>query len=127
MIRAGKRPTSSWAWTASRPPWWEPSSYATRSSSRRRRPRQQTMPSPMVRVSRLSRSAMPLAPSVDASAALPQPRVAEPASRQGHNAMYIIVGGGGQEGYYLTKGLLEQAHAVLLLQKDYKRFTTLHD
>ncbi|HEX9412651.1 MAG TPA: TrkA family potassium uptake protein [Ktedonobacterales bacterium] len=41
--------------------------------------------------------------------------------------MYIIIGGGGQVGYYLTKGLLEQAHEVLLLEKDYKRFKTLQE
>jgi len=29
--------------------------------------------------------------------------------------MYIIVGGGGDVGYYLTKSLLSQGHEVLLL------------
>jgi trk system potassium uptake protein len=41
--------------------------------------------------------------------------------------MYIIIGGGGQVGYYLAKGLLEQGHEVLLLEKDPKRFRQLED
>ncbi len=41
--------------------------------------------------------------------------------------MYIIIGGGGQVGYYLTKGLLEQGHEVLLLEKDPKRFRQLEE
>ena len=41
--------------------------------------------------------------------------------------MYIIIGGGGQVGYYLTKGLLEQGHEVLLLEKDPKRFHQLEE
>ena len=32
--------------------------------------------------------------------------------------MYIIVGGGGQVGYYLAQGLIEQGHEVALLDKD---------
>ena len=39
--------------------------------------------------------------------------------------MYIIIGGGGQVGYYLTKGLLEQGHEVLLLEKDPRRYKQL--
>lgn len=35
--------------------------------------------------------------------------------------MYIVIGGGGQVGYYLAKGLIEQGHEVLLLEKDGKR------
>jgi trk system potassium uptake protein TrkA len=35
--------------------------------------------------------------------------------------MYILIGGGGQVGYYLAKGLLQQGHEVLLLEKDPKR------
>lgn len=35
--------------------------------------------------------------------------------------MYTIVGGGGQVGYYLAKGLIEQGHEVLLLDKDQRR------
>ena len=31
--------------------------------------------------------------------------------------MYIIIGGGGEIGYYLTKSLLNQGHEVLLLEK----------
>ena len=30
--------------------------------------------------------------------------------------MYIIIGGGGEVGYYLTKSLLTQGHEVLLLE-----------
>ncbi len=41
--------------------------------------------------------------------------------------MYIIVGGGGQIGYYVTKGLLAQGHEVLLLDKDPRRVQTLSD
>lgn len=41
--------------------------------------------------------------------------------------MYIMIGGGGQVGYYLTKGLLEQGHEVLLLEKDVRRFDQLKD
>jgi len=31
--------------------------------------------------------------------------------------MYIIIGGGGDIGYYLTKNLLKRGHEVLLLEK----------
>lgn len=41
--------------------------------------------------------------------------------------MYIIVGGAGQIGYYVTKGLLAQGHEVLLLDKDPRRVNTLSD
>ncbi|HLZ60254.1 MAG TPA: TrkA family potassium uptake protein [Ktedonosporobacter sp.] len=41
--------------------------------------------------------------------------------------MYIIVGGGGQIGYYVVKGLLAQGHEVLLLDKDSRRVQTLSD
>lgn len=39
--------------------------------------------------------------------------------------MYILIGGGGQVGYYLTKGLLQQGHEVLLLEKDPRRVRQL--
>ncbi|HLQ29166.1 MAG TPA: TrkA family potassium uptake protein [Ktedonobacteraceae bacterium] len=39
--------------------------------------------------------------------------------------MYIIVGGGGDVGYYLTKSLLSQGHEVLLLEKGGTRFQAL--
>lgn len=39
--------------------------------------------------------------------------------------MYILIGGGGQVGYYLTKGLLQQGHEVLLLEKDSRRMRQL--
>jgi trk system potassium uptake protein TrkA len=39
--------------------------------------------------------------------------------------MYIIIGGGGQVGFYLAKGLIEQGHEVLLLDKDPQRFEKL--
>jgi trk system potassium uptake protein TrkA len=42
--------------------------------------------------------------------------------------MYIIIGGGGQVGYYLTKGLLDQGNnEVVLLEKEAKRFKFLQD
>ncbi len=41
--------------------------------------------------------------------------------------MYIIIGGGGQVGYYLTKGLLDQGNEVVLLEKDAKRYRFLQD
>jgi trk system potassium uptake protein TrkA len=41
--------------------------------------------------------------------------------------MYIIVGGGGQVGYYLAKGLIEQGHEILLLEKDARRWKQLRD
>ena len=39
--------------------------------------------------------------------------------------MYIIIGGGGQVGYYLAKGLLDQGHEALLLDKDGMRVKQL--
>jgi trk system potassium uptake protein TrkA len=39
--------------------------------------------------------------------------------------MYIVIGGGGQVGYYLAKGLIEQGHEVVLLEKDGKRVERL--
>jgi trk system potassium uptake protein TrkA len=39
--------------------------------------------------------------------------------------MYIIIGGGGEIGYYLTKSLLNQGHEVLLLEKGAARFKGL--
>jgi trk system potassium uptake protein TrkA len=39
--------------------------------------------------------------------------------------MYIIVGGGGDVGYYLTRYLLQQGHEILLLEKDSGRFQIL--
>ncbi|GAC1349045.1 MAG: NAD-binding protein [Ktedonobacteraceae bacterium] len=39
--------------------------------------------------------------------------------------MYIIIGGGGDVGYYLTKSLLGQGHEVLLLEKGGVRFQGL--
>ena len=39
--------------------------------------------------------------------------------------MYIIIGGGGDVGYYLTKSLLSQGHEVLLLEKGSVRFQGL--
>ena len=41
--------------------------------------------------------------------------------------MYIIIGGGGDVGYYLTKSLLNQGHEVLLLEKGPTRFQALND
>lgn len=41
--------------------------------------------------------------------------------------MYIIIGGGGDVGYYLTRSLLDQGHEVLLLEKDSGRSQTLSD
>lgn len=41
--------------------------------------------------------------------------------------MYIIIGGGGQVGFYLAKGLLEQGHEVLLLEKDGRRLEQLRE
>jgi trk/ktr system potassium uptake protein len=41
--------------------------------------------------------------------------------------MYILIGGGGQVGYYLTKGLLQQGHEVLLLEKDGRRMDQLRE
>jgi trk/ktr system potassium uptake protein len=39
--------------------------------------------------------------------------------------MYILIGGGGQVGYYLTRELLKQDHEVLLLDKDPRRVEQL--
>lgn len=39
--------------------------------------------------------------------------------------MYIIVGGGGDVGYYLTRYLLQQGHEILLLEKDSSRVQIL--
>jgi trk system potassium uptake protein TrkA len=39
--------------------------------------------------------------------------------------MYIIIGGGGDVGYYLTKSLLGQGHEVLLLEKGSTRYQAL--
>ncbi len=41
--------------------------------------------------------------------------------------MYIIIGGGGEVGYYLTKSLLNQGHEVLLLEKGLSRYQALND
>lgn len=41
--------------------------------------------------------------------------------------MYIIIGGGGDVGYYLTKSLLNQGHEVLLLEKSSARYQTLSE
>lgn len=41
--------------------------------------------------------------------------------------MYILIGGGGQVGYYLAKGLLQQGHEVLLLEKDGRRVRQLSE
>jgi len=41
--------------------------------------------------------------------------------------MYIIVGGGGDVGYYLTKSLLSQGHEVLLLEKGATRYQALSE
>ncbi|MEO8954915.1 MAG: potassium channel family protein [Ktedonobacteraceae bacterium] len=41
--------------------------------------------------------------------------------------MYIIIGGGGDVGYYLTKSLLNQGHEVLLLEKGGTRFQGLNE
>ncbi len=39
--------------------------------------------------------------------------------------MYILIGGGGQVGYYLARELLRQDHEVLLLDKDQRRVNQL--
>ncbi|MDE3229022.1 MAG: TrkA family potassium uptake protein [Chloroflexota bacterium] len=39
--------------------------------------------------------------------------------------MYILIGGGGQVGYYLARELLKQDHEVLLLDKDQRRVNQL--
>ena len=41
--------------------------------------------------------------------------------------MYIIIGGGGDIGYYLTKSLLSQGHEVLLLEKGATRYQALNE
>jgi trk system potassium uptake protein TrkA len=41
--------------------------------------------------------------------------------------MYIIIGGGGDVGYYLTKTLLKQGHEVLLLEKNSVRYQALNE
>src|SRR5437588_2223195 len=41
--------------------------------------------------------------------------------------MYIIIGGGGDVGYYLTKSLLSQGHEVLLLEKGATRYQALSE
>lgn len=41
--------------------------------------------------------------------------------------MYIIIGGGGDIGYYLTKSLLNQGHEVLLLEKGLARYQALNE
>jgi len=41
--------------------------------------------------------------------------------------MYIIIGGGGEVGYYLARNLLSQGHEVLLLEKSSLRYRTLSD
>jgi trk system potassium uptake protein TrkA len=41
--------------------------------------------------------------------------------------MYIIIGGGGEVGYYLARNLLQQGHEVLLMEKDPVRVQTLSD
>ena len=41
--------------------------------------------------------------------------------------MYIIIGGGGDVGYYVTRNLLDQGHEVLLLEKENGRFQALSD
>jgi len=41
--------------------------------------------------------------------------------------MYIIIGGGGDIGYYLTKSLLSQGHEVLLLEKGAMRYQALNE
>ena len=41
--------------------------------------------------------------------------------------MYIIIGGGGDIGYYLTKNLLKRGHEVLLLEKGQARYQTLKE
>ncbi|SRR5258708_1572467 len=41
--------------------------------------------------------------------------------------MYIIVGGGGDIGYYVTKSLFAQGHEVLLIEKGGARYQSLKD
>src|SRR6266700_2111504 len=41
--------------------------------------------------------------------------------------MYIIVGGGGDIGYYVTKSLFAQGHEVLLIEKGQERYQALKE
>jgi len=41
--------------------------------------------------------------------------------------MYLIIGGGGEVGYYLARNLLNQGHEVLLLEKNPWRYKMLSD
>ena len=41
--------------------------------------------------------------------------------------MYMIIGGGGDIGYYLTKSLLSQGHEVPLLEKGFARYQALNE
>lgn len=41
--------------------------------------------------------------------------------------MYIIIGGGGDVGYYLARNLLKQGHEVLLMEKSSQRVQTLSE
>lgn len=41
--------------------------------------------------------------------------------------MYIIIGGGGDVGYYVTRNLLDLGHEVLLLEKENERYLTLSE
>ncbi len=41
--------------------------------------------------------------------------------------MYIIIGGGGDIGYYLTKSLLSEGHEVLLIEKGGSRYSSLSE
>src|SRR5579885_129619 len=41
--------------------------------------------------------------------------------------MYIIVGGGGDIGYYVTKSLFNQGHEVLLIEKGAARYQSLKE
>jgi trk system potassium uptake protein TrkA len=41
--------------------------------------------------------------------------------------MYIIVGGGGDIGYYVTKSLFDQGHEVLLIEKGAARYQSLRE
>lgn len=41
--------------------------------------------------------------------------------------MYIIVGGGGDIGYYVTKSLFDRGHEVLLLEKETTRYLSLKE
>src|SRR5437879_10868704 len=41
--------------------------------------------------------------------------------------MYIIVGGGGDIGYYVTKSLFDRGHEVLLIERDAVRYHSLKE